>query len=79
MLTRSHDRTVNIMNGPAHPACGIGLLLDNLKEALPDASLSPAVEAAGHRAPRAIAFGQITPGSARTQQPQNAVDYASEA
>jgi hypothetical protein len=56
MLVGSHDRAIDIMNRPMHLPCGIGLLLDGLKEALPDTGIAPTIEAAGNRAPGAIAF-----------------------
>jgi hypothetical protein len=77
MLMSSDDRAIDIMNGPVYLARGIRLLLDGLKEALPDAGFAPAIEAAGHHPPSAISFRQIAPGSASMQKPQNTVDNAS--
>ena len=42
VLVSSHDGAINIMNRPVQLAIGIGLLLDGLKEALPDAGSAPA-------------------------------------
>jgi hypothetical protein len=42
-----------------------------------DAGFAPAIEAAGHRAPGAVTFWQITPGSTGAQNPQDTVDEAS--
>ena len=74
MLVGSHDRAIDIVNRPMHLTRGIGLLLDGRKEALPDTSFAPTIEAAGHRAPEAIAFREITPGGASAQNPQDAID-----
>jgi hypothetical protein len=57
-------------------ASGVGLRLYRRQELTPDASLLPAVEATGHGTPRAIAFGQIPPGSPRAQHPENPVENA---
>ena len=62
LLVSSNDRAINVMHRPVHLTSGIGLLLDRLKETLPDAGSAPAIEATGHGAPGAMAFGQITPG-----------------
>ena len=77
VLMGATDGAIDIVNGPVQLASGIGLLLNGLKETLPDAGSAPAIEAAGHGAPGAIAFGHIAPGSPRTQQPQDAVEDAS--
>ena len=69
MLVGSHDRAIDIMDGPMQLPRGIGLLLDGLKEALPEPGFAPTIEAAGHRAPRAIAFGEVAPGSAGADDP----------
>ena len=61
---------------PIEPAGGIGLSRQRVKRALEDAGFLPAVEAAGHRAPGAIAFRQIRPGSAGTENPQHPVEEA---
>ncbi len=77
VLVSSNDGAIDIVNCPVHLARGIGLLLDDLKEMLPDAGLAPAIEAAGHGAPGAIVVGQITPGCTGTKKPQDAVEDAS--
>jgi hypothetical protein len=77
MLMRSNDRAIDIVNVPVESALGIGLLLDSLKERLPDTGFLPAIEAAGHGAPTPIALGQIPPGGTRTEYPQDAADDAS--
>ena len=77
MLMGSNDGAIDIMNVPVESTLGIGLLLDSLKEMLPDAGFSPAIEAARHSTPRPKAHGQIPPGGTGTQYPQDAIDDAS--
>ena len=48
-----------------------------VKETLPDTRFAPAIETAGHRAPRTIAFRQIAPRGTGAQHPQDAVEDAS--
>src|SRR2546423_3044478 len=74
MLVGSNDRAIDIVNRPIHLPRSIGLLLDGLKEALPETGFAPTIEAAGDRAPGAIAFREVTPGGASTQNPQDAID-----
>jgi hypothetical protein len=74
MLMSANDRAIDIVNRPVHLASGIRLLLNGLKQTLPEASSTPAIEAAGHGAPGTIAFWQLTPGDTGAQQPQEAVD-----
>jgi hypothetical protein len=77
MLVGSNDRAIDIVHGPVDLALGIGLLLHGLKETLPDTRFAPAIETAGHRAPRTIAFRQIAPRGTGAQHPQDAVEDAS--
>jgi hypothetical protein len=77
MLMGSNDRAIDRVHRPVQLASGSGLLVDGRKEALPDAGFLPAIEAAGHGAPRTRAFGHIAPGSTGTQQPHDAVEEAS--
>ena len=76
MVMRSNDRAIDIMNRPVALTLGIGWLLHGIKEALPDAGIAPSIEAADHRAPGDITFGQVAPGSAGTPHPQHAVEDA---
>src|SRR4030095_12065700 len=77
MLVGSNDRAIDIVNGPVDLALGIGVLLHGLKETLPDTRFAPAIETAGHSAPRTIAFRQIAPRGTGAQHPQDAVEDAS--
>ncbi len=77
MLVGANDGAIDIVNVPVDLPIGIGLLLDGLKETLPDTRFAPAIEAAGHRAPGPIALGQIAPGGTGAQNPQDAIEDAS--
>src|SRR4029450_12708985 len=77
MLGGANDRAIDIVHGPVDLALGIGLLLHGLKETLPDTRFAPAIETAGHSAPRTIAFRQIAPRGTGAQHPQDAVEDAS--
>ena len=77
MLVCPDDRAIDIVDVPVQVRCGIGLLLDRGKEARPDTCLAPAVEAAGDGGPAAIPLGQVTPGGAGAEEPQDAVEDAS--
>src|SRR5918999_322961 len=77
VLMSANDGAIDIVNGPVQLASGIGLLLDRLKEALPDAGSAPTIKAAGYGLPGAVAFGHIAPGGTGAQQPQDAVDHLS--
>jgi hypothetical protein len=76
MLVRTDDGAIHIVDSPVQVLCGVGLLLDRGKEASPDACLAPAVEAAGDGLPGAIPFGQVAPGSAGADDPEDAVEDA---
>jgi hypothetical protein len=56
MLVGSNNRAIDKMEGPVKLSGGIRLLLDRGKEPVPDASVAPAIEAARHRLPGAIAL-----------------------
>ena len=77
VLMSANDGAIDIMNRPVQLTSGMGLLLDRLKEALPEAGSAPAIEAAGYGLPGAVAFGHVAPGGTGAQQPQDAVDHAS--
>jgi hypothetical protein len=70
------DRAIDAMQLPIELAGGISLLLQHVKQALEDASFLLAVEAAGDRAPGAIALGQSAPGGASAENPQHAIEKA---
>jgi hypothetical protein len=61
MLMGSHDCAIDSMHVPVDFALGIGLLLDRLKETLPETGFLPAIAAAGHGAPTTRALGHIPP------------------
>jgi hypothetical protein len=76
MLVRPDHCAIDKVEIPVELARGIGPRLDGRQEPVPDAGLAPAVEAAGHRLPGAIPFGQITPRCPRAEQPQNTIEDA---
>jgi hypothetical protein len=76
MVVRADDGAIHIMDIPVQVPCGVGLLLARGTEASPDACLAPAVEAAGNGLPGAIPFGDIAPGSAGAEEPEDAVEDA---
>ena len=76
MLVRADDGAIHIMDIPVQVPCGVVLLLDRGKEASPEACLAPAGEAAGNGLPGAIPFGDIAPGSAGADDPEDAVENA---
>lgn len=71
-----HHRAIDKVEGPVELSGGIRLLLDRRKEPVPEARLAPALEAACHRLPGAIALGQIAPGRPSAQEPQDAIEDA---
>ena len=77
MLVRTDNGAIHIVDLPVQLRCGVSLLLDRGQEASPDACLTPAVEAASDGLPGAIPFGQVAPGSAGADDPEDAVEDAS--
>jgi hypothetical protein len=73
MLVGTDNGAIHKMEQPVEPAIRIRLLLEGVKELLPDARPPPAIEAAGHRAPRTIPFWEIPPGGAGAEDPEDAV------
>jgi hypothetical protein len=73
MLMGADDRAIHTMEQPVESAVRIRLWLEGVKELFPDARPLPALEAAGHGGPRAIALGQIAPGGAGAQDPPEAI------
>src|ERR1700753_1472237 len=70
MLVHAHDRTVDHLN-IAVIGCHNGI-----HQPIPDTRLSPSVDPVVARRPRAVAFRQIRPGRARTQNPENPVQHS---
>ena len=73
----SDDGAIEIMKVPVELALRVGLGLHGREKLRPDPRPLPAVEAAGHGAPWAIALGQIPPGRPSAQNPENAIEDAS--
>jgi hypothetical protein len=76
MLVGTDDGAIDERPLPIELVGGIGLLLHCVKQMLEDASLTPAVEAARHRPPGAVALRQVVPGSAGAEHPQHPVEDA---
>src|SRR3712207_215016 len=74
MLVGANDGGIDVLDGPLQRAGGIRLLLEGFQDRLPDTSLPPAVEAAGHRLPGTIAGRQVAPGGTGAEDPQDAID-----
>jgi len=53
----SDHGAIERMEVPVELAGGVGLSLHRRQQLIPDTSLLPTVEAAGHGTPRTIAFG----------------------
>jgi hypothetical protein len=70
----SDHGAIDVMQVPVQLASGIGLRLHRRQELALDARPLPAIEAAGHGTPRTIALGEIAPGSAGAEHPQDAID-----
>jgi hypothetical protein len=75
-LVGTTDSAIDVVDLPIELASGIGLLFKRIKHVLEDTGFLPAIEAARHRAPRAIALWQIVPGGAGAQNPQHAIKDA---
>jgi hypothetical protein len=73
MLVRSDDDASDRVAGPVELAVGIGLLLQEVHDRLENTRLAPAVEAAGHSTPGALAFRKIAPRGTSAANPQEAV------
>src|SRR5690242_12285495 len=69
MLMRTHRRAIDA-DVPADASAGIGLRLRVCQQAIPHPVTSPADEAIVARLPRSIAAGDVPPGCACTELPQ---------
>lgn len=74
LLVGAHDRASAIVADPIEVAAGIRLRLEGVQHPWEPAGLLPAIEAAGHRLPRAIALREVPPGRAGAQEPYDAVE-----
>ena len=71
---RAHDGAIDEVERPVQAAVRIGLGLEVREDAVPDARCTPAIKTTRHRAACAIAFRQVAPGCAGTQDPEDAID-----
>ena len=76
VLMRANDGPIDVVDLPIEPASGICLLLQGVQDALPEALLAPAIEAAGEGGPGTVPHGDIAPGSTGPIEPQETVDHA---
>ena len=74
MLVRPDDGRIQIALLPIELAASIRLLLERLKDSLPDPGSSPTVEACGSRLPGAVFVGQVPPGSTRPVDPEDGIN-----
>jgi len=77
MLVGPNNGAIDILHVPVDVAVGVGLGLHRREQLLPDPRVLPAIKPTGDRAPGAIAFGQIAPGSTGAQNPENPIEDAS--
>ncbi len=70
----AYDARIHEVQVPIEQTRGVSLGLQSFEYASPDACLAPTIEAARHRSHCAVALGQVPPGRARAQHPENAVD-----
>jgi len=76
MLVRPDNGAIHIMDSPVELSRVVTPLLDRCEEAGPDACLAPAIEAAGNGRPGAIPLGQVPPGGACAEDPQDTIQDA---
>jgi hypothetical protein len=74
VLVRPDDGRIQIVLLPIELAASFCLLLERLKDSLPDTGLSPTVEACGSRLSGAVFVGQVPPGSARPVDPKEGIE-----
>ncbi len=74
MLVRPDDGGIQIVLLPIELAANIRLLLERLKDGLPDTGSSPTVEACGSRLPGAVFVRQVPPRSARPVDPKDGIN-----
>jgi hypothetical protein len=74
MLRRSDARAIDEVTRPIQWASGLGLLLQSREQVREDSGALPAVEANRDGAPRTIPFGQIAPGSASSEEPEEPIE-----
>ncbi len=75
MLMCANDGAIHKMDVPVNLPEGIAVLLQTLQDVIPDARLTPTIEATRDGAHFAVAFGQVPPRRTRTQHPEHAIDH----
>src|SRR5829696_1035771 len=74
VLVGSNHGAIDEVETPVEPPLRVRLPLESSQDPVPDPCLLPAVEAGRDRLPRAIALRQGAPGTARIQDPEDAVN-----
>jgi hypothetical protein len=74
VLVGAHRRAINADDAPFQGSRRVGLPLHGLEHALPDAQTAKAHQPVVAGLPRAVALGQIAPGGAGAQHPEDAVE-----
>jgi hypothetical protein len=74
MVMRPNRRPIHNMEGPVERPVGVRLLLQAGQDTVPDARLLPAIAATGDGFPAANAGGEIDPGGAGAQHPDDACE-----
>src|SRR4051794_15693018 len=73
VLMGSNDRAIDTVLLPIDLSFCIGLLLQGFQHPLPHSGLHPPIKSAGHRTPRAIALGEVSPRRSRSHNPEDPV------
>ncbi len=74
VLMSADDAGIHKVQVPVEQACSIRLGLESFQHTLPEACLTPAIEAARDCSGRSVALGQVCPGRACPEHPEDAVD-----
>lgn len=74
MLMGADHGTIDKVDGPIELILGVGVSLEGRQDAIPDARLTPAIEATGDGFPWPIALGHIPPWRPGPQNPDDTVD-----
>src|ERR1019366_6028820 len=74
MLMGSNNRAINRVLLPIDLSISVTLLLQRVQYPLPNSGLLPPIKTTGHRAPRTIIVGKISPRRASSQDPEDPID-----
>lgn len=76
MLGGVDDRAINTMHVPIELPGGIGLRRHGVTQMLKDPGFPPALDAARHRTPGAVALRHVVPGGSSAEHPPHPVEDA---